>query len=229
MKNDKKNILAYNFELGKIFNTIEGLPENYQNFTWLCTICRKRLFYNNALDCFLHKGNRNYFFEPETIEHKTMKVFWYLMFPKFNPISIKKLEYKIGDQIADLYFELTNGKKDVIECQNSQISKRKLIERTKKYTHKNIYVLWIFNGLGPCISDKKNPRNENNIGVQIISFGFLFLISSLIFRYILGRIESSPNNYFFYDFIGKIFYIKPRQEKNWILYNLRNKTIIRKK
>ncbi len=165
MEKDKKNILAYNFELGKIFNTIEGLPEKFQNFTWLCTICKKRLFYNEDLHYFLHKGNRNYCFEPETIEHKTMKAFWYLMFPKFNSISTKKLEYKIGDQIADVYFELRNGKKVVIECQNSQISKRKLIERTKKYTHKNIYVLWIFNGLGTCVSNKKNPRNENEIGV----------------------------------------------------------------
>ena len=165
MVKDKKNILAYNFELGKIFNSIEGLPENYQSFTWLCTFCKKRLFYNKDLDRFLHKGNRNYCFEPETIEHKTMKAFWYVMFPKFNPISAKKLEYKIGDQIADVYFELSNGMKVVIECQNSQISKRKLIERTKKYTHKNIYVLWIFNGLGTCVSDKKNPRNENESGV----------------------------------------------------------------
>ena len=165
MEKDKKNILAYNFELGKIFNTIDGLPEKIQNFTWRCTICKKRLFYNEDLKSFLHKGNRNYCFEPETIEHKTMKAFWYVMFPKFNRISAKKIEYRIGDQIADVYFELLNGKKIVIECQNSQISKRKLIERTKKYTHKNIYVLWIFNGLGTCVSDKKNPRNENEIGV----------------------------------------------------------------
>ncbi|NVM38332.1 MAG: hypothetical protein HWN81_22245, partial [Candidatus Lokiarchaeota archaeon] len=107
----------------------------------------------------------NYCFEPETIEHKTMKAFWYVMFPKFNSVSAKKLEYKIGDQIADVYFELSNGKRVVIECQNSQISKRKLIERTKKYAHKNIYVLWIFNGLGTCVSDKKNPRNENESAV----------------------------------------------------------------
>ncbi len=165
MEEDNKNSLAYNFELGKVFNTVDGIPKNVQNLTWLCTICRKRLFYNEDFDCFLHKGNRNYCFEPETIEHKTMKAFWYVMFPKFNPVSIKKLEYKIGDQIADVYFELRNGKKVVIECQNSQISKRKLIERTKKYTHKEIYVLWIFNGLGTCVSDKKYPKNDNEIGV----------------------------------------------------------------
>ncbi len=165
MEKDKKNILAYNFELGKIFNILDGLLEDFQNFTWLCTICKKPLFYNEDLNCFLHKGNRIYCFEPETIEHKTMKAYWYVMFPKFNQVSLKKLEYKIGDQIADVYFELRNGKKVVIECQNSQISKRKLIERTKNYTSKGIYVLWIFNGHGTCVSDKKNPKIEEEVGV----------------------------------------------------------------
>ncbi|MFX0002855.1 MAG: competence protein CoiA family protein [Candidatus Hodarchaeota archaeon] len=165
MEKDKKVIHAFNFELGKIFNILDGLPNNAQNYNWLCTICKKPLFYNKEFECFLHKGNRNYCFEPETIEHKTMKVYWYVMFPKFNQIYSKKIEYTIGDQIADVYFELKDGKKVVIECQNSQISKRKLIERTKNYTNKDIYTLWIFNGHGTCVSDEKNPRNNNKVGV----------------------------------------------------------------
>jgi hypothetical protein len=94
-----------------------------------------------------------------------MKAYWYLMFPKFNKVSLKKVEYKIGDQIADVYFKLYNGKKIVIECQNSQISKRKLIKRTKNYTDKDIYVLWIFNGHGTCVSDRKTPQNKDKVGV----------------------------------------------------------------
>ncbi|UCD02158.1 MAG: hypothetical protein JSV23_03850 [Promethearchaeota archaeon] len=165
MEKDKRIIIAFNFELGKIFNVLDGLPKNFQNYNWLCTICKKSLFYNHELKGFLHKGNRSNCFEPETIEHKTMKAYWYVMFPKFNPVLIKRLEYKIGDQIADVYFELSNGKKIVIECQNSQISKRILVERTKNYTSKGIYVLWIFNGHGTCVSDKKNPRNEDEVGI----------------------------------------------------------------
>ena len=88
-----------------------------------------------------------------------------MMFPKFNQISSKKIELRIGDQIADVYFELKNGKKVVIECQNSQISKRKLIERTHSYSYKDIYTLWIFNGHGTCVSYKKNPQNEEGLGV----------------------------------------------------------------
>jgi hypothetical protein len=165
MENEKKIIHAFNFELGNVFNILDGLPSDPKNYTWLCTICKKPLFYDLDLDCFLHKGNRNYCFEPETIEHKTMKAYWYMMFPKFNQISSKEIELRIGDQIADVYFELSDGKKVAIECQNSQISKRKLIERTKNYSHKDIYTLWIFNGKGTCVSYEKNPQNEEGVGV----------------------------------------------------------------
>lgn len=165
MEKNKKIIIAFNFELGKIFNIFDGFPEDLQNYTWLCAICKKPLFYNQSLGCFLHKGNRNYCFEPETIEHKTMKAFWYVMVPTFNRVSVRKLEHKIGDQVADVYFELQNGKRIVIECQNSQISKKRLIERTKNYTSKGIYVLWIFNGHGTCVSDEKNPLNKEGVGV----------------------------------------------------------------
>ncbi len=165
MEKDKRIVHAFNFELGRVFNILDGLPSNSQKYTWLCTICKKPLFYNKEMDCFLHKGYKNYCFEPETLEHKTMKAYWYVMFPRFNQIFSKKIEHRIGDQIADVYFELSSGEKVVIECQNSQISKRKLIERTKNYSHKDIYTLWIFNGHGTCVSYKKNPQNEEGIGV----------------------------------------------------------------
>jgi len=56
------------------------------------------------------------------------------------------LRYKEKDQVADVYFELReNGVRVAIECQNSPISSKKLMERTTKYTVKEIYVLWVFN------------------------------------------------------------------------------------
>ncbi|MBA7709870.1 hypothetical protein ES703_118796 [subsurface metagenome] len=64
-------------------------------------------------------------------------------------------------------------------------------------------------------------------GVPIIGFGFLFTLTSLTFRYILGKIESNPSNYFFYDSQGKIFYVKPKEETDWIPYSLWIKTIVR--
>lgn len=59
-----------------------------------------------------------------------------------------------------------------------------------------------------------------DLGVKIISIGFLVIISSIISRFILKKIESNPNNYFFYDFVGRVFYVKPSEEKDWIPYNI---------
>ncbi|HDZ19543.1 hypothetical protein LCGC14_1187030 [marine sediment metagenome] len=85
------------------------------------------------------------------IEHKTMKNYWYNIFPKFNDIKSRKLEYWFEDQVADVYFELQDGNKVAIECQNSPITSQNLIKRTKKYASKDIYVLWVFNRLGSCV------------------------------------------------------------------------------
>ncbi|MFX1503027.1 MAG: hypothetical protein ACFFDH_18850 [Promethearchaeota archaeon] len=63
-----------------------------------------------------------------------------------------------------------------------------------------------------------------DLGIKIIIPGFLIIFFSLIFRYLIGRIESSPNNYFFYDFRSKIFYVKPSEENDWIPYSIWNKT-----
>ena len=167
---DKANkiIIAFNYELGQTFNIFEGLPENSEKFTWLCVNCKRELYYKHELGCFQHKGNLPCDFEPETREHKTMKYYWFKTFPKFNLITKRKLEQKIGDQIIDVYFELRNRKKVAIECQNSQISRNKLIERTKNYTNKDIYVLWIFNGYGSFVNEEKQPWNQEKVQVSLV-------------------------------------------------------------
>ena len=57
-------------------------------------------------------------------------------------------------------------------------------------------------------------------GVPLLGVGFLIVICGLILRYIIGKINSSPGNYFFYDFLSKTFYIKPKGEIDWILYEV---------
>ncbi len=65
-------------------------------------------------------------------------------------------------------------------------------------------------------------------GVPLISFGFFFVITGLIVRYVIGKIDSNPSNYFFYDFFNNSFYVKPKGETDWILYNLWLKTVLGK-
>jgi len=65
-------------------------------------------------------------------------------------------------------------------------------------------------------------------GVLLIGFGFLFIILSLIIRYLIGKIDSNPNNYFFYDFSNQVFYVKQKGQSNWILYSSWIKNVLKK-
>jgi len=163
---EKEVLAAVNVELNRVFKVNYKLPTNPQNYSWRCIECKKPLFYNQYENCFKHRGQKPEGFEPETIEHKTMKDYFYHIFPLFNSIKNRTLEYWLGDQVADVYFDLReNGEKVAIECQNSPISSKKLMERTAKYTAKGIYVLWVFNGSGSVVSEEKFPQNSEKVRV----------------------------------------------------------------
>ncbi len=163
---EKEVLAAVNVELNRVFKVNYKLPTNPQNYSWRCIECKKPLFYNQYENCFKHRGQKPEGFEPETIEHKTMKDYFYHIFPLFNSIKNRTLEYWLGDQVADVYFELReNGEKVAIECQNSPISSKKLMERTAKYTTKGIYVLWVFNASGSVVSEEKFPQNSEKVRV----------------------------------------------------------------
>ena len=57
-----------------------------------------------------------------------------------------------------------------------------------------------------------------DMGIPLLGVGFLVVILVLIMRYLIGKMNSNPSNYFFYDFLNKNFYIKPKGELDWIFY-----------
>jgi len=93
----------------------------------------------------------------ESFEHKRMKQYMFENLHAKNNIKRMELEYNVESRRADLYGELMDGKKFVIEFQNSKISVNEIIERTKLYNEKNMFVLWILNG----VSYKRTPKNED--------------------------------------------------------------------
>jgi len=102
--------------------------------------------------------------EAESIEHLKIKEYLSRTLPLDNDITTIIEEYYIGDRIADIYCELSNGKKVVIEVQHSMILAKNLIQRTKKYNENDCHVLWVFNGS----SFDRLPRNE--YWVRILNF-----------------------------------------------------------
>ena len=102
--------------------------------------------------------------EAESIEHLRIKEYFVENIPLVNDIAKITEEYYIGDRIADVYCELGNGKKIVIEVQHSMILAKDLIQRTKEYNENDCFVLWVFNGS----SFDRLPRNEH--WVRILNF-----------------------------------------------------------
>jgi len=97
----------------------------------------------------------------ESIEHIKIKEYLYVNLPLVNSIKNIEQEYRIGDQIIDLFVELEDSKKIAIEIQHSKIYKKDLLNRTKKYNQKDIFVLWILNGNGPYYY--RIPKNEQGV------------------------------------------------------------------
>ncbi len=99
--------------------------------------------------------------ESESFEHIKIKEFFYDNLPLDNNVRIIKLEYPIGNRIADVYCKLENGKEVVIEIQHSMILSKDLLQRTKEYNDHNCYVLLVFNGS----SFERLPKIEDKIRI----------------------------------------------------------------
>lgn len=107
--------------------------------------------------------------------HKTLKESIYQKVYDSNDIIEKSLEKYFGNRFADIYLKLSNNQEVVIEIQNSAITVKEIINRTKDYNQKGIYVLWILHGNGTCVASPKLPRDERRIKISPAE-GFLHKI-----------------------------------------------------
>ena len=116
LDSEKKEYLSFKDNL-----TINRIKDN---ITFFCPNCLEKVVYVQCFDrinhfrhlsdsiCVLH--------EPESEEHIAMKQFFCMLLSKDNINKNITTEFRIGDQIADVYYD--NGIiKCVIECQCSHI------------------------------------------------------------------------------------------------------------
>jgi len=81
----------------------------------------------------------------EGYRHTVMKQFFYKMLPRDNKIKkIEKETHDFKEHVPDVYIILEDSKEVAIECQCSIMSLKELKKRTKFYTEKGVYTLWIF-------------------------------------------------------------------------------------
>lgn len=96
----------------------------------------------------------------ESHTHKKIKLLLYNQIHKNNNIIVQRsLEKYFGNRIADIYFKLKTGQEIVVEIQNSKISVNEIINRTKDYNKKGLFILWILHGKGKCTASPKFPRD----------------------------------------------------------------------
>ncbi|MFX1235763.1 MAG: competence protein CoiA family protein [Promethearchaeota archaeon] len=98
--------------------------------------------------------------------HKALKELIYQKVCENNDIVNISLEKYFGNRFADIYFKLNSNQHVVIEIQNSPITVKEIIHRTKDYNQKGIYVLWILHGKGSCVASPKAPRDEKGIKIS---------------------------------------------------------------
>lgn len=119
-------------------NTLPEVESNKKNL--ICPDCKKKIILVNGLRIithFRHKVKANCNPEPETVEHLNMKKYFV---EKLN-LTKENVEVNLGFAKPDIYMP---KQRIAIEVQHSAISESKFLERTKKYTENNIYVLWVF-------------------------------------------------------------------------------------
>ena len=103
----------------------------------------------------------------ESFYHKAIKrLFFKCISENSKNAREKSLEKYISNRRADVYFRLNSGKEIVIEVQNSKISIKELLERTKHYNRHGVYILWILYGNGACTASPKFPQDKKNIKIS---------------------------------------------------------------
>ncbi len=99
--------------------------------------------------------------------HRAIKLFLYkYIYENDKSIVKRSLEKYFGNRYADVYFKLDTGKEVVVEVQNSKISVKEIIARTKDYNEKGIFVLWMLYGEGKCVASSKRPKDAKAIKIS---------------------------------------------------------------
>ena len=104
----------------------------------------------------------------ESYSHRAIKLFLYkYIYENDNSVVKRSLEKYIGNRFADVYLQLKTGQEIAIEVQNSKISSKEILERTKDYNKQGVYVLWILYGEGKCVASPKHPIDVKCVKISL--------------------------------------------------------------
>tara|TARA_Y100000310_G_scaffold335388_1_gene417310 strand:+ start:1239 stop:1970 length:732 start_codon:yes stop_codon:yes gene_type:complete len=152
---------------------IDKLGNNYMSYKFpiekrqdiLCPNCDSNFIFVDAelkIKHFRHEAYEGCESEPETEEHLNYKKRMFDILKKDKINTDVQLEYKIGNQIADVYCKHGNLIY-VIECQCSIISLEEVKRRTQGWKEKNVYLLWIWGVKYFGLDTKTNYFNVSSV------------------------------------------------------------------
>ena len=104
----------------------------------------------------------------ESYYHKAIKLFLCkYIYENDKSIVTRSLEKFLGNRFADVYLQLKTGQEIAIEVQNSKISPKDILDRTKDYNKQGVYVLWILYGEGKCVASPKHPIDVKRVKISL--------------------------------------------------------------
>lgn len=143
-------LLAFD-ENNKIISSEDALKEKDGiKLTYYCPSCGGELILRKGLINMPHFAHTNdetscmYKQGGESATHDAMKIMVKKIVEKWNNPSVSEYEYRISNNIADVYFEI-NGKKIAVECVHKHTDISEFRRKNEEYYHRGVYVLWVFN------------------------------------------------------------------------------------
>lgn len=149
---------------GKLVNAIDEKKED--NYDYVCPYCGNKVILkkgNIKIHHFVHKPDSECYFnhEGESLIHERMKWNIKKIIEKDNKYLKKsELEYRIGNRIADYYFETRGGYKVAVEAVHKNENINDFITKNQDYYNNGVYVLWFFN--------HDNFRNKDEMRIHEI-------------------------------------------------------------
>jgi hypothetical protein len=132
----------------------------------------------------------------ESFYHKMIKQHIYESILKWNDNIVNgTLEKYFKIRRADMFFEMVDDKRLVIEIQHSKITIKEIIQRSKHYNQMGIYILWILHGNGKIVAETRIPENRKNV------------------------IISSPEKFLHRMYGGRVYYINIKKSRGDSLVN----------
>lgn len=130
--------------------------ENRNKLNYYCPECGDELILRQGTKNIWHYAHKNTDVlcnrlngGGESIIHQTMKAAVKKIIERDNHCLKSELEWKLGNCIADYYFEIKDGfgnrKKVAVECVHKHTDIDVFREKTEYYAKHNIHVLWVFN------------------------------------------------------------------------------------